>query len=662
MPFSAYKSVSQMLNTVERREKNVKGNAYKPYVPAGQSPPELTGTSLLLGIILAIVFGAANAYLGLVVGLTVSASIPAAVISMGVIRLILKRDSILENNMVQTIGSAGEALAAGAIFVLPVLFMWAEEGLCEAPSIPELCLTTLCGGILGVIFMVPLRNSLIVEEHDTLPYPEGVACSEVLIAGEEGGKKAMTVFRGLGFSALYKFLGDGLHLFPSSVTHAITPYKGAALGLNVMPALTGVGYICGTKTAAYMFSGGAMSWLVIMPLIAGFGSDLVLFPASVSVAELYAASGSDGLWENYIRYIGAGAVMTGGLIGMLKIIPTIFRTFKSLSGDLGRQSAGTVRTQRNLSGKSLVCILLLTALGMWLLPFIPLTPLGILVIVAVGFIFSAVAARIVGSIGCNNNPASGMTIATLIIACIVFRIGSEVNMQMMRGIVAIGCIVCGIVCVSADMSQDLKTGFLVGATPRLQQIGELTGCIAAAATTGAVMYLLNDAWGYGTEALPAPTATLMKMVIEGVMGGNLPWNLILIGVCIAVIMEILGVPVLPFGVGMYLPIQTTAAIMLGGVLRFAADRLRYRSEEEKKECTDTGVLYCSGLIAGEGVVGIAIAFLSVLPFGGGSVADVMNLSGIFHTGEASALTALFLMLASVLLTVAFAKRNRGKDA
>lgn len=629
----------------------MEGKDYKPYVPADKVLPEFTATSIILGIILAIVFGGANAYLGLRVGMTVSASIPAAVVSMGVIRVILKRESILENNMVQTIGSAGEALAAGAIFVLPVLFMWAEEGMTSMPSIWEIGLTTLCGGVLGVCFMVPLRDSLIVEEHATLPYPEGIACSEVLIAGEEGGAKAGLVFRGLGLAAVYKFVSDGMYLFPSQVGTQINAYKGAAIGTSTLPALAGVGYICGFRTASIMFGGGILSWLVLMPMIATFGTDLVLFPADVSISQLFAEQGSSGLWSNYIRYIGAGAVMTGGILGMIKIIPTVVRTFKKSMGDFGKNDANaTLRTQQNLSMKTIGAIVIITAVAMWLLPFIPVNLLGALIIVVVGFIFAAVASRIVGTIGCNNNPASGMTIATLLIACLLFRTFGMTDMDSMCGLVAIGCVVCGIVCVAADTSQDLKTGFLIGATPKRQQIGEFIGVCTSAMVIGAIMFLLNEAWGYGTEELPAPTAALMRMVIEGVMGGNLPWNLILIGVFIALIAELFRIPVLPFGVGMYLPIYTSVGIMFGGIIRLLVDKKKYASEEQHKECADNGVLYCSGLIAGEGVVGIVLAAIAVIPFKSGTLADVVNISNVFSIGQIGALVVFALLIATIYRT------------
>lgn len=300
---------------------------FKPFIPAEKKLPELTVTSIITGVILAIVFGAANAYLGLRVGMTVSASIPAAVISMGVIRMILKRDSILENNIVQTIGSAGESLAAGAIFTLPALFMWATEFGEKTPSLITITLIALIGGLLGVFFMIPLRHALIVKEHGTLPYPEGQACSEVLIAGEEGGKKAGIVFKGLGIAALYKFIADGLKLFPSEVDYSIGAYKGSGIGGDVLPALLGVGYICGPRVGAVLTAGGFMAWFVLMPLFVLLGGSTVIFPATVSISEVFENGGTWGLWSNYIRYVGAGALATAGIISLIKNLPLIAKTF-----------------------------------------------------------------------------------------------------------------------------------------------------------------------------------------------------------------------------------------------------------------------------------------------------------------------------------------------
>lgn len=318
---------------------------HKPYIPADKVVPEFTVYSVALGVLLVILFGAANAYLGLRVGMTVSAAIPASVISMGIIRMILKRDSILENNMVQTIGSAGEAVAAGAIFTMPALFMWAEEGLASMPSLFEISLIALCGGVLGVVFMVPLRTALIVKEHGVLVYPEGQACAEVLMAGDKGGNKASTVFIGLGVSAVYKFIADGLKLFPSEIDWKVPMYKGAGFGADVLPALAGVGYICGARVSSYLLAGGATAWFVIMPLIVLFGSDLVIFPASVSVAELWETGGTWGIWSNFVRYIGAGAVAAGGIITLVKTLPLIVRTFKDAVAGYGQSTKGTLRTE-----------------------------------------------------------------------------------------------------------------------------------------------------------------------------------------------------------------------------------------------------------------------------------------------------------------------------
>ena len=384
-----------------------KGAAYKPFIPADKVVPEITVTSIILGIILAVVFGAANAYLGLRVGMTISASIPAAVLSMGVIRFILRKDSILENNMVQTIGSAGESLAAGAIFTLPALFLWAEEGKIETPSMLTITLICLVGGVLGILFMIPLRQALIVEEHGVLPFPEGKACSEVLMAGEEGGSKAGAVFSGLGIAALYKFLTDGLKIWPSEVGHDIKFFKGSSLGMQVLPALAGVGYICGPKISSYMFAGGTLSWFVLMPVIALFGADATIFPGTEVINTLSPGT----LWGTYVRYIGAGAVATGGVISLVKSFPMIVRTFKATMATFGKKSEKTAtvlpRTQQDLPMPLVIGLVIALVLLIWLLPTFPVNPLGALLVVIFGFFFAAVSSRMVGLIGSSNNPVSG---------------------------------------------------------------------------------------------------------------------------------------------------------------------------------------------------------------------------------------------------------------
>ncbi len=539
--------------------------------------------------------------------MTVSASIPAAVISMGIIRVILRRDSILENNMVQTIGSAGESLAAGAIFTLPALFLWAEEGKIEFPSILTIFLIALFGGVLGVCFMVPLRQALIVEEHGTLPFPEGTACAEVLLAGEEGGSKAGTVFKGLGLAAFYKLVADGLKLFPSEIGYAFKSYAGSQIGIQVLPSLAGVGFICGPKIASYMFAGGTLSWFVLMPLIALFGGDAVIFPGTKPISSL--APGD--LWGSYIKYIGAGAVAAGGMISLIKTFPLIIRTFKQAMASMSRKhSNSSLRTERDLPMPLLLGTIVVIAILIWIIPTFPVSPIGALIVVIFGFFFASVSSRMVGLIGSSNNPVSGMAIATLIIATLVLKATGTVGTTGMVGAVAIGGIICIVAAIAGDTSQDLKSGFIVGATPIKQQIGELLGVVVSALSVGFVLYLLNEAWGYGTEELPAAQATMMKMLVEGIMNAELPWGLILTGVFIAIAVEILKVPVMPFAVGMYLPFSLSAGIMAGGAVRFIVERIK-GTDKEKKERTDRGVLFTSGLIAGEGIVGILLAVLTV---------------------------------------------------
>ena len=584
-------------------------NEFKPYIPADKIVPEFTVTSVLIGCILAIVFGAANAYLGLLVGMTVSASIPAAVISMGIIRIILRRDSILENNMVQTIGSAGESLAAGAIFTLPALFLWAEEGKIEFPSILTIFLIALFGGILGVCFMVPLRQALIVEEHGTLPFPEGTACAEVLLAGEEGGSKAGSVFKGLGIAAVYKFIADGLGFFPSEIGYAFKGFAGSQIGIQVLPSLAGVGFICGPKISSYMLAGGTLSWFVLMPAIALFGGDAVIFPGEEPISSLAPAD----LWGTYIKYIGAGAVAAGGLISLIKTFPLIIRTFKQAMQSMSKKhaNANTVRTQQDLPMPLLLGMILAIVILIWLVPTFPVNPVGALIIVIFGFFFASVSSRMVGLIGSSNNPVSGMAIATLIIATLLLKVTGTDGTTGMVGAIAIGGIICIVAAIAGDTSQDLKTGFIVGATPKKQQIGEMLGVVVSAAAIGFVLYLLNEAWGYGTEKIPAAQATMMKMLVEGIMDANLPWALILIGVFVAVVAEILKIPVMPFAVGMYLPFSLSAGIMAGGAVRFIVEKLK-GTDAEKKERGDRGVLFTSGLIAGEGIMGIILAVLALI--------------------------------------------------
>ncbi len=620
-----------------------KNTEFKPYIPAEKITPELTVTSVIMGCILAVIFGAANAYLGLRVGMTVSASIPAAVISMGVIRVILRRNSILESNMVQTIGSAGESLAAGAIFTMPALFLWAEEGLSDKPGIVEITLIALCGGILGVLFMVPLRNALIVKEHATLLYPEGTACADVLLAGEEGGANASTVFSGMGLAAVFKFVVDGLKLLPADVSAAFKSFKGE-IGMEVYPALLGVGYIVGPKIASYMFTGSLIGWMVIIPLICLFGPDTWMYPAAegTTIAQLYANGGASAIWSTYVKYIGAGAIATGGIISLIKSLPLIVTTFRdSMKSMKGSKNTSTERTAQDLPMQFILLGVIAMVFIIWIVPAIPVTLLGAFIIVVFGFFFATVSSRMVGLVGSSNNPVSGMAIATLLIATFAIKSSGKTGIDGMTAAIAVGSVICIIAAIAGDTSQDLKTGYLLGATPKKQQMGEMLGVVVSGLAIGGVLYLLNAAWGYGTAEIPAPQAQLMKMIVEGIMGGNLPWGLVFVGVFLAICLEILRIPVMPFAIGLYLPIYLNATIMIGGIVRGLLDSRKGVDEKTKTAQSTDGTLYCAGMIAGEGLVGILLAIFAV-------VGISLDMSGVVNLGNIGGVVLMIIMILSLL--------------
>lgn len=620
-----------------------KNTEFKPYIPAEKITPELTVTSVIMGCILAVIFGAANAYLGLRVGMTVSASIPAAVISMGVIRVILRRNSILESNMVQTIGSAGESLAAGAIFTMPALFLWAEEGLTSKPGIVEITLIALCGGILGVLFMVPLRNALIVKEHATLLYPEGTACADVLLAGEEGGANASTVFSGMGLAAVFKFVVDGLKLLPADVSAAFKSFKGE-IGMEVYPALLGVGYIVGPKIASYMFTGSLIGWMVIIPLICLFGPDTWMYPAAegTTIAQLYANGGASAIWSTYVKYIGAGAIATGGIISLIKSLPLIVTTFRdSMKSMKGSKNTSTERTAQDLPMQFILLGVIAMVFIIWIVPAIPVTLLGAVIIVVFGFFFATVSSRMVGLVGSSNNPVSGMAIATLLIATFAIKSSGKTGIDGMTAAIAVGSVICIIAAIAGDTSQDLKTGYLLGATPKKQQMGEMLGVVVSGLAIGGVLYLLDAAWGYGTAEIPAPQAQLMKMIVEGIMGGNLPWGLVFVGVFLAICLEILRIPVMPFAIGLYLPIYLNATIMIGGIVRGLLDRRKGVDEKTKTAQVTDGTLYCAGMIAGEGLVGILLAIFAV-------VGISLDMSGVVNLGNIGGVVLMIIMILSLL--------------
>ena len=590
------------------------GQDFPSVVPASVSQAEFTVRAIITGILVGVIFGAANAYLGLKVGLTVSASIPAAVIGVAVFRL-MRSGSLLETNMVQTIGSAGESLAAGVIFTLPVLFLWELS-----PGFWPIFPLALTGGLLGVLFMIPLRRYLIVREHGKLTYPEGTACAEVIVASQAGGNQAKLLFQGMGLGAPYMAAAKLFHLWPEEpdVPVNAASYR-TSFGGSLSPELLAVGFIIGPKVSAVMLAGGVVGWGVLIPLIYLF-ADGVGGPIAPETTMAVRDMDSFTVWSRYLRYIGAGAVAFGGLFTLLKSLPVIVESFRLALGNLGG-SAGDKRTQREIPMRTVLIGAGVLAL---LAAFLPLKVTGgnigllaAIFVVIFAFFFVTVSSRIVGLIGSSSNPISGMTIATVLLCALIFG-ASSTGMDAKVTVLTIGALVCIAAAIAGDTSQDLKTGHLVGATPRNQQLGEVVGVITAAIAMSAVLALFRENIIIGAvdptnpDAFKAPQANLIRLVIDGVLDGNLPWTLIVVGMFLAFCVEIMGLPTLAFAVGLYLPVHLAVPIMCGGLIRLFVEK-RYKGED-RSERRETGVLYSSGLIAGAaliGVVGAAIAFFEL---------------------------------------------------
>jgi putative OPT family oligopeptide transporter len=582
------------------------------------SPQEMTLRAIVLGVVIGVLFGAANAYLGLKVGLTVSASVPAAVMAVTIFG-VLKRSGItgkadiLENNMVQTIGSAGESLAAGVIFTVPALILLGFD-----PDVLKIFILGAIGGLLGVFFMIPLREYLIVKEHGNLTYPEGTACASVLVAGDEGGKKGKLVFFGLGIGAFFELLISGAGIFKSAPKWEVPNFPAAEVSADSSPALLGVGYVIGPKIAAIMFGGGALSWLVFIPAIKLFAgqSDVIIYPAPSPVSEL----GAHDIWHYYMRYIGAGAVAFGGVVTLIRSLPVIVSSVGAVFSNIlkakeNKDQESDKRTGRDLSGKVMLGGIIILFLAMALLPrdMVPGNFVTSIIAVVFAFFFVAVSSRVVGLIGSSSNPVSGMTIAALLATTLLFKLLGWTSEIHQAAALSVGAIICISAAIAGDASQDLKTGYLVGATPRLQQIGEVVGVLTSAAFIGVVVLRLHSAYGIGSDALPAPQATLMSLVVKGVLSGDLPWTLVFIGISVAAVIEIIGIPSLPFAVGLYLPLSLTTPILLGGGIRAASEfksgRKQKEKQDEKNIVGEKGVLFASGLIAGSAFIGMTIGLL-----------------------------------------------------
>lgn len=584
---------------------------FKPYIPANKNIPEFTAKAVILGLIFGVLFGAATIYLGLKIGLTVSASIPVAVLSIAVFKR-FGSATILENNIVQTTASASESIAAGITFTMPGLIILGFD-----LEYGRTVLLACIGGLIGILFMIPLRRMLIVQEHGKLIYPEGTACADVLIAGEAGGNLARMVFAGLGFGALYTFLMKILGLWKEAPEHSFKSYQGAILSGEITPELLGVGYIIGPRIASVMVAGGVLAWLCFMPLIKFFGQNalLAIAPSKVPIADM----GMWSIWKDYIRYIGGGAVVFSGIMCVLKTIPTLWKTFNaSFSDMMGGHllgSSGVERTQRDLP-------IALTIVGALVLIFIiaasPMLPSGMgatsflsaLLIIVFGFLFVTVSSRIVGLIGSSSNPISGMTITTLMITSLVFLMMGWTGATFAATAIGVGAVVCIAAANAGNTSQDLKTGYLVGATPWKQQVALLIGTLTAATTAAIVMIMLHKAGlthgaGIGSAALPAPKGQLMALIVQGVLEQSLPWSLIFFGMFISLTVELLGIESLAFAVGLYLPLSVTSPIFVGGAIHWVIRKLH--AERSARDDLNPGTLYSAGLIAGGAVMGVVVS-------------------------------------------------------
>lgn len=611
-----------------------------PYVPAESKMPEFTWLSFGTGLLLLFFFGAANAYLGLKVGMTVSASIPAAVASMALLRGALKKGTILENNMVQTIASTGEAMAAGVVFSVPALFMLDYQ-----PTLILISLIALFGGVIGITAMVIFRRYLIVQQHDVLNYPEGKACAEILIAGDKGGVSARQVFYGGLVGAVFRFVQSGFMLFPELIETPLPALPGGIVGMNALPALGGVGYLIGIKIAGVMLAGGFLAWLVVIPLLTFVGQSVpeAIFPAAEPISKL----GAWGIWENYIQYIGAGVLTVGGIFEFAKALPVVADSLRNILKALDNKgtSAVRLRTDTDLSGTSLILLFLAVVVAMALLPQFPVGILGAAMAAVFGFLFVSISSRIVGVVGSSSNPVSGMTIATIFFSAILFRSTGHSGPDAMITTVIIGSVVTVAAAVAGDISQDLKTGFLVGATPRWQQIGELLSGLAFAGVSSLVLVLLHNAYVIGSPALPAPATSVIAVLVRGIFEGYLPWGLLIIGAVIGLACELMSIPSLPFAIGFYLPIHLTVPIFCGGIVRQLTER--------GKRDTHLGVLYASGLVAGDATIGIVVAILTTI-----GVSEALGF-GKGLLGDFSDIAALCSMLAVLASIYCMTSRKNG---
>ena len=670
--------------------------AHQSYIPPTESPAELTPRAIALGVLLGLIFGASNVYLALKIGLTVSASIPIAVLSITIFRW-LGRSTILENNIVQTTGSAADSVSAGVVFTIPAILLMGYD-----LDISRVTILAIAGGLMGVLMMIPLRRALIVKEHGNLPYPEGTACAEVLIAGERGGIHAKTVFQAFGIAFLYKFLMTAMRVWQEYPGKVIRSYQGAEVRVEASPELIGVGYIIGPRIAGYLFAGGCLAYVVLMPSIKLFGSAMTepMFGTTKLIRDMSAGE----IRAAFVFYIGAGAVASAGIIALARSLPTIASAFRAGFADMRAsrlgQAVARLRTDDDLPISLTVFGSVVLAIIIAMLPQIGVNLLGGILIIIFGFFFTTVSSRICGQVGSSANPISGMTIAALIAISFIFLLLGWNQIDDRVRAISIACVIAVAVANGGNTSQDLKTGFLVGATPKRQQIAILIGAIGSALAVGWTLTFLNSAYSYpvpevragfvapasgsspdgnvvvhtetmshfgvgGTDSidnnsyqvirvyvetqgvpagkylvdpasheiryvvdpgiggrireyrghelkrLDSPKATLMALIVDGILTHKLPWALVMIGVFLTIAIELMGVSSLPVAVGVYLPISTSAGMFAGGIVRWLVER-RVRSDNRSLAEIESGpgVLFASGLIAGGAICGIVVAAIA----------------------------------------------------
>ena len=711
---------------------------FKPFISASEKLKEFTLGPILMGVFLGILFGASSLYLALKVGMTVSASIPVAVLSITLFKGFsslfgFRKATILENNMVQTTGSAGESIAFGVAVTMPALLILGYD-----LDVGRIMTVSILGGLLGVLMMIPLRQALIVKEHGKLIYPEGTACAEVLIVGEKGGSSGKIVFGGFFLGLFYKFFNVGLRLWKDVPEKMFSFFKGSAISAEVSPELLGVGYIIGLRTAAVMMAGGVLSSFVLIPMISLFGGNLTepLFPAKILIKDMEIHD----IWRNYVLYIGAGAVAAGGIISLFQSLPTIIHGAKSglasVFGNKTGEASSKSRTEDDLPFSFVVIGTVLMVIGLWFAPALHINLMSAIMIVLFGYLFVTVSSRLTGEIGSSSNPISGMTVATLLLTCLVFLAVGWVGPEYRVGALSIAAVVCIAASNGGTTSQDLKTGYLVGATPRLQQLGLLIGAFTSAIVIGYSLILLNDASTVYTKKVPdytvsdmsmlkekqkvggvegaqdkndyfvlqvteqssaevlaklspgkylvndagkvtylvdpgingsinkrddgssvtkyeAPKARLMSLIIDGILTQKLPWGLVLLGVALAIVLELCGISALPFAVGVYLPISASTPIFVGGLVRWLVERKKKTQETELESETGPGVLFSSGLIAGGAIAGILLALTQIMP----GVSEKLDLSGALGQLSGSDLFSLLVFLAAAAVLFFVGRKN-----